>query len=60
MDQGLPVGLAMPSSFRVRVMSRMPLPDSAISKMRLTTGEVSGLGSRVGRFFAPSWTISLR
>ena len=35
LDHCLPVGLAMPSSFRVRVMSRMPLPASARSKMRL-------------------------
>ncbi len=59
LDQSLPVGLAMPSSLRVRAMSRIPLPDSATSKMRLTTGEVAGSGSRVGRFLAPSCTMTL-
>ena len=56
----LPVGLAMPSSLRVRAMSRIPLPDSAMPKMRSTTGDVSGSGSRVGRFLAPSCTMSFR
>ena len=60
MDQGRPVGLAMPSPFRVRVMSRMPLPDSERLKMRWTTGDVAGSGSNVGRFLAPSCTMSLR
>ena len=59
LDQSLPVGLAMPSSLRVLVMSRMPVPDSAMSKMRSTTGAVAGSGSRVGRFLAPSCTMTL-
>ena len=46
-------GSAMPSSLRARVMSTMPLPASDMSKMRLTTGDVSGSSSRVGRFFGP-------
>ena len=41
--QSLPVGLAMPSSLRVRVMSRIPLPASARPKMRSTTAEVDAL-----------------
>ena len=60
LDQSLPVGLAMPSSLRVRVMSRIPLPASAMPKMRSTTAAVVGSGSRVGRFLAPSCTMSLR
>ena len=49
--QSLPVGLAMPSSLRVRVMSRIPLPASARPKMRSTTAEVDASGSR----WAASW-----
>ena len=60
LDQSLPVGLAMPSSLRVRVMFRIPLPDSAMPKMRSTTAAVASSGSRVGRFLAPSCTIRLR
>ena len=60
LDQSLPVGLAMPSSLKVRVMSRIPLPASAMPKMRSTTEEVAGSGSRVGLFLAPSCTMSLR
>ena len=54
LDQSLPVGLAMPSSLRVRVMSMIPLPASAMPKMRSTTVAVMRSGSRVGRFLAPS------
>ena len=60
LDQSLPVGLAMPSSLSVRVMSRIPLPTSAMPKMRSTTGAVVGSGSSVGRFLAPSCTMSFR
>ena len=60
LDQSLPVGLAMPSSLRVRVMARIPLPASAMPKMRSTTAEVAASGSREGRFLAPSCTMSLR
>ena len=59
LDQSFPAGLAMPSSLRVRAMCSIPVPASAMSKMRLTTREASGSGSRVGLFFAPSGTISL-
>ena len=40
-------------------MSVIPFPDSAIPKMHFTTGAVAGSGSKVGRFFAPSCTMSL-
>ena len=36
--------------FRVLVMSVIPLPASARSKMRLTMREASGSGCKVGRF----------
>ena len=39
---------------------QIPLPTSAIPKMRSTTAEVAASGSRVGRFLAPSCTMSLR
>ena len=47
-------------SFRVRVMSRMPLPAWAKSNIRLKMGEVAGPGSRARRFLAPFYTTSLR
>ena len=40
-------------------MCSIPVPASAMSKMRLTTREASGSGSRVGRFFGPSYTMTL-
>ena len=58
LDQSLPVGLAMPSSFRVRVIFSIPVPASARSKMRLTTVAASGSSSRVGRFLAPSGAMT--
>ena len=39
LDQSLPVGLAIPSSLRVRVTARIPLPALAMPKMRSTTAE---------------------
>ena len=59
LDQSFPVGLAMPSSLRARAMCSIPVPASAMSKMRFTTREASGSGSRVGLFFGPSCTMSL-
>ncbi|MXY43498.1 MAG: hypothetical protein F4Y50_05490 [Dehalococcoidia bacterium] len=59
MDHRFPVAVAMPSSFRMRVVFSIPFPASAMSKMRLTMGAVSGSGSSVGRFLAPSCTMTL-
>ena len=57
MPHSFPLGLAMPSLLRMRVISRVPLPASARSKMRRTMRDVSGLISRVGRFLGPSGTM---
>ena len=58
LPQSFPLGLAMPSPFRVLVISSIPLPASAMSKMRLTMRDASGSGSRVGRFLGPSCTMT--
>ena len=59
LDQSLPAGLATPSSLRVSAMGSIPFPACAMSKMRSTTGDVSGSSSNVGLFFAPSCTMTL-
>ena len=56
--QSLPLGLAMPSSLRMRTIFIIPLRDSARSKMRLTMPFVSGSGSRVGLSLGPSCTLT--
>ena len=53
-----PLGLAMPSLLRMRVMSVIPLPASDRSKMRLTMGAVSGSICSVGLFLGPSCTLT--
>ena len=57
--QSLPLGLAMPSSLRMRTIFIIPLRDSARSKIRLTMPVVSGSGSRVGLSLGPSCTLTL-
>ena len=52
----LPLAVGMPSALRVLAMSRVLLPWSAMSKMRLTTASLGGFSSSFGRFFGPSWT----
>ena len=54
----LPLGLAMPSLLRVRMISSVPSPASAMSNMRLTMRDASGSISRVGLFFGPSCTMT--
>ena len=56
--QSLPLGLAIPSSLRMRAIFSIPLRDSARSNMRLTMGEVSGSISRVGLSLEPSCTLT--
>ena len=58
LPQSFPLGLEMPSLLRVRVISSVPLPASAMSKMRLTMRDVSGLISRVGLFLGPSCAMT--
>ena len=58
LDQSFPAGLEMPSSLRVLVMWSIPVPTSAMSKMRLTTREASGSGSSLGRSLTPSCTMT--
>ena len=58
--QRLPWGLAMPSLFRVLVMSRMLVPSRAIWKMRRTTPSAGGSSSSLGRFLTPSCTGTFR
>ena len=52
--QSFPLGLEMPSLLRVRMISSVPPPASAMLNMRLTMRDASGLISRVGRFLGPS------
>ena len=59
LDQSLPAGLAMPSSLRAWAIFSIPVPASAMSKMRLMTREASASGSRVGLFLGPSCTMTL-
>ena len=53
LPQSFPLGLRMPSPLRVLVMSVIPLPASARSKMRLTMREASGSGCKVGALLRP-------
>ena len=57
LPQSFPLGLAMPSLLRVRMISSVPFPASAMSNMRLTMRDASGLISRVGLFLGPSGTM---
>ncbi len=59
LDQSFPAGLAMPSSLRVVEICSIPVPATAMPKMRFKTLEASGSGSSMGRFLAPSWTMTL-
>ncbi len=53
-----PLGLEMPSWFRVLVMSSRVLPESAIWNILRTRTAWESLTSRMGRFLAPSWTMT--
>ena len=56
--QSLPLGLAIPSSLRMRTIFIIPFRVSARSKMRLTMPVVSGSGSRAGLSLGPSCTLT--
>ena len=52
----LPSGVAMPSAFRVLVISSVLLPFRAMRNMRRTRASTGGFSSSLGRFLGPSCT----